>query len=361
MSNASTAVTTINNSEIYSGVSIIGRQEVGDGPDWALVRIDRPVTNHRIAQIRRAGKISDTQAVHVIGHPVGLPTKFADGAAVRNNSASAFFVANLDTYGGNSGSPVFNSSTHEVEGILVRGETDFVQQGACNVSLVCPTTGCRGEDTTRTTEFAKLVPVTSIWPNGKAYFFKAAQYVRYNLATDKVDTGYPKPIAGNWPGFPATFAAGITAYVIWTNGKAYFFRGSQYLRYDLSADKVDPGFPKPVNGNWPGLGTGSIDAAVVWSNGKAYFFKGSNYVRYDIATDKADTGYPKSIAGNWPGFPASFTAGIDAVVVWPNGKAYFFRGTQYLRYDVATDKVDSGYPKPIAGNWPGLWTSGIDA
>ena len=157
MRNATTAETVINNGEIYHGVAIIGRQEVGNGPDWALVRIDRPVTNHRIVRIRRTGRIGDTQAVHVIGHPSGLPTKFAGGAAVRNNQPNAFFVANLDTYGGNSGSPVFNSDTHEVEGILVRGETDFVQQGNCTVSLVCPTTGCRGEDCTRTTEFETLI------------------------------------------------------------------------------------------------------------------------------------------------------------------------------------------------------------
>jgi hypothetical protein len=269
MSNATTAITTINNSEIYKGVSIIGRQEVGNGPDWALVRIDRPVTNHRVVQIRRSGKISDSQALHVIGHPVGLPTKFAGGAVVRDNSPSAFFVANLDTYGGNSGSPVFNSATHEVEGILVRGETDFVQQGGCNVSLVCPSTGCRGEDSTRTTKFANLIPatvvptatgITNVWPNGKVYFFKGSKYDRYDVAADKVDAGYPKNIAGNWPGFPATFAAGVDAYVMWDNGKAYFFKGTKYIRYDVAADTVDAGYPKPIAGNWPGLFTSNIDA-----------------------------------------------------------------------------------------------------
>uniref|UniRef100_UPI004057CA62 trypsin-like serine peptidase n=1 Tax=Candidatus Electronema sp. TaxID=2698783 RepID=UPI004057CA62 len=157
MRNATTAETIINNGDIYRGVAIIGRQEVDNGADWALVRLDRPVTNHRIVRIRRTGKIGDTQAVHVIGHPVGLPTKFADGAVVRNNQPNDFFVANLDTYGGNSGSPVFNSDTHEVEGILVRGETDFSKQGNCIISLVCPTSGCRGEDCTRTTEFSGLL------------------------------------------------------------------------------------------------------------------------------------------------------------------------------------------------------------
>jgi hypothetical protein len=162
MRNATTAETVISNGEIYSGIAVIRRQEVGNGPDWALVRIDRPVTNHRIVRIRRTGRIGNTQTVHVIGHPSGLPTKFAGGAAVRNNQPNEFFVANLDTYGGNSGSPVFNSDTHEVEGILVRGEADFVQQGTCRVSMVCPSMGCRGEDCTRTTEFAQLLDVSGL-------------------------------------------------------------------------------------------------------------------------------------------------------------------------------------------------------
>lgn len=157
MRDESAAETVIKNTEIYSGIAIIGRQEVESGPDWSLVHIDRPVTNHRIARIRLSGRVGDTQALHVIGHPVGLPTKFAGGAAIRNNQPDAFFVANLDTYGGNSGSPVFNSDTHEVEGILVRGDKDFVQQGNCQVSLICPDTGCRGEDCTRANEFATIL------------------------------------------------------------------------------------------------------------------------------------------------------------------------------------------------------------
>jgi len=158
MRDATTAETVIRNGEIYRGTAVVGHRLVGNGPDWALIRVDRPVTGHRIAPVRRAGRIADTQAVHVSGHPAGLPTKFAGGAAVRDNSPSGHFVANLDAYGGNSGSPVFNSDTHEVEGVLVRGDTDFVLQGGCRVSLVCPTTGCRGEDCTRVTEFANLVP-----------------------------------------------------------------------------------------------------------------------------------------------------------------------------------------------------------
>jgi V8-like Glu-specific endopeptidase len=146
---------TVKNSEVYSAKEIIGRKlEDGLGSDWCLVKLDRPVTNHKAFNIRKSGKIGNRQKVHVIGHPCGLPLKYAGGAWVRDNEDDPYFVANLDTYGGNSGSCVINDDTGEVEGILVRGDTDFVSLGDCRVSNVCPTTGCRGEDCTRTTEFA---------------------------------------------------------------------------------------------------------------------------------------------------------------------------------------------------------------
>jgi hypothetical protein len=155
MINATTAQTTVSNNEIYRGVRLLGRRLETTGSDWALVQLDRRVPNHRPARIRTAGRIPDNQAVHVIGHPSGLPIKVAGGANVRDNTPGPFFVANLDTYGGNSGSPVFNSTTHQVEGILVRGERDFTTTTpGCMVSLVCPTTGCRGEDCTRITQVA---------------------------------------------------------------------------------------------------------------------------------------------------------------------------------------------------------------
>jgi len=136
--------------DVYAGAAIIGRKLTETAADWALVRLDRPVAGRRPLALRSAGRVAKGEPLFVIGHPNGLPTKFADGAQVRGNAHKDFFVANLDTYGGNSGSPVFNAVNLEVEGILVRGENDFVRRGGCKVSLVCPDRGCRGEDVTRT-------------------------------------------------------------------------------------------------------------------------------------------------------------------------------------------------------------------
>ena len=164
MINETEANVVIPNNDIFRGLALIVREEISTGADYALVRLDRPVTGHTIVPIRRSGTISDGEEVFVIGHPSGLPLKFANGAQIRDNSVSSFFVANLDTYGGNSGSPVFNEDSGIVEGILVRGDTDFVNLSGCWVSNVCPTTGCRGEDVTRTTEFADSVPENPIVP-----------------------------------------------------------------------------------------------------------------------------------------------------------------------------------------------------
>jgi len=169
MTDSQTATTTFPASAVYAGSSLIGRALAADGSDWALVRLDRPVTGRAPVAMRTSGKVSGIARLFVIGHPCGLPQKYAPGAQVRDNSPTPFFVANLDTYGGNSGSPVFNATDYKVEGILVRGENDFVSNGSsCFVSLVCPTTGCRGEDVTRATVWAAKVPKSARAPRGAA-------------------------------------------------------------------------------------------------------------------------------------------------------------------------------------------------
>lgn len=141
-------------SEVYSAKEIIARKKRSPGPDYSIVRLDRSVSNHSPLKLRGSGSLKVDDGVYVIGHPCGLPLKYAGGAKVRAYPDKTNFVANLDTYGGNSGSPVFNSASHEVEGILVSGENDFVTvNGSCNNSLVCPQNGCSGENITPVAQF----------------------------------------------------------------------------------------------------------------------------------------------------------------------------------------------------------------
>jgi hypothetical protein len=43
------------------------------------------------------------------------------------------------------------------------------------------------------------------------------------------------------------------------------------------------------------------------------------------------------------------------VVMWNNGKAYFFKGDEYIRYDIASDHADLGYPAKISAGWQNVW------
>jgi hypothetical protein len=161
--------------EVYGCKELIGRQQVNDGADWALVRLDRTVSGHAPLKLDLTGAVAKGDEVLVIGHPSGLPTKIAGGAHVRDASNDGFFVANLDTYGGNSGSAVFNATTGLVEGVLVRGETDFVKKGDCQVSNVCPVDGCRGEDVTKILNVADKIPAAQLRSRASALEPEIAQ------------------------------------------------------------------------------------------------------------------------------------------------------------------------------------------
>ena len=85
--------------------------------------------------MRLEGRPPLGERLTVVGHPAGLPVTISGGAAVQRHRPT-FFSADLDTYQGNSGSPVFNSDRLRsgdlfVEGILVRGESDFEQETPC--------------------------------------------------------------------------------------------------------------------------------------------------------------------------------------------------------------------------------------
>ncbi|HJE22068.1 MAG TPA: serine protease [Methylorubrum populi] len=131
-----------------------------NGSDWRIIRVDREMSKQPTVKLRASGAVPINAPLTVIGHPTGLPAKIAPGATVREIKEK-FFVTNSDTYAGNSGSAVFNSSELGkgnllVEGILVRGEADFevVNNGECRVSKRCPLDGCRGEDVTHASVFA---------------------------------------------------------------------------------------------------------------------------------------------------------------------------------------------------------------
>lgn len=143
MDGPSSSRTTVSDDDVYSCSQVIQSRTSG-GYDHAVIRLDRAVVGRTPLAVRGSGTPSVGTDLVVAGHPSGLPVKIAGGAEIKS-IGSVSFEANLDTYGGNSGSPVINANTGVVEGILVNGETDYVWTGSCYESNQCSDgSGCGG-------------------------------------------------------------------------------------------------------------------------------------------------------------------------------------------------------------------------
>ena len=155
-----------------------------------------------------------------------------------------------------------------------------------------------------------------------------------SLSLDAHGRTVPKPIAGNWPGLPPEFQSGIDAAFWMSNDAVYMFKGDQYVRFTTVGGGVDPGYPKPIAGNWPGLPPefqSGIDAVLMRKDtNQIYFFKDDQFIRYSDVSAGVDAGYPKPIEGNWKGVPSKYNDGIDAAL-WrdSNGKIYLFKNSRF--------------------------------
>ena len=150
--------TQFSSRQIYRCKKIIKHVEDFDaGLDYAIIQLDRPAHNRTPLKMRTSGEIAIGQKVAMIGHPGGLPSKAIDNAQVlHNHTNKPYFITNLDAFDGSSGAPVFNLDTGLVEGILTKGEQDFLwnlssEGWPCKVSRVCSTQECDGEDIVKTT------------------------------------------------------------------------------------------------------------------------------------------------------------------------------------------------------------------
>lgn len=197
-----------------------------------------------------------------------------------------------------------------------------------------------------------------------AYFFRDdGRYVRYNKTQDKAESGYPVDINNtSWPGLSA-YRFQLMAGFNGEAGKAYFFlKDGRFIRYDVAADTIDAGYPKLVdNTNWPGLSPylSKICASLVWKSADRklfLFLSDGTYLRISLANFALDAGYPKMIDNSsWPGL-GSYATSITSAIKWDDSRAYFFLANNtYIRYSIASDSADAGYPKTVDnGTWYGL-------
>lgn len=138
--------------QVYFGADLVAGNYDGAN-DWVVFALDRKVKEGVALPVKGVfkGRIQDSTKLFTIGHPSGLPQKYAGNAYVRDNTPQDYFVANLDTFGGNSGAGVYNQASMKLVGILTKGSADYEwdSENGCQVVNVCPNTGCKGEYVTR--------------------------------------------------------------------------------------------------------------------------------------------------------------------------------------------------------------------
>ena len=130
--------------------------------------------------------------------------------------------------------------------------------------------------------------------DGETQAIRAGQH--YRLEEGGVAAGYPRPLAQRWPDLPSNIGAAVTWHK--TNGNTtYFFSRDQFWKYDKVSDeknfwtyviilrqdgRLDRNSPKPISA-WPNLPAG-IEAALQYPvNNFLYFFKGTQYWKYDTS------------------------------------------------------------------------------
>lgn len=156
----------ISKDNLYSCQKILKRKYKYPGQDMLILKLDRPVINRVPAIIPNQESVEAGDTVFSIGYPYGIPLKFSLDGHVRK-VYKRYFVASLDVYAANSGSPIYSQSTGELLGILSSGEKDFIDPsqkhpkknkppGLCRKSKVCEEDACEGENIIKIQEVFSL-------------------------------------------------------------------------------------------------------------------------------------------------------------------------------------------------------------
>jgi len=185
---------------------------------------------------------------------------------------------------------------------------------------------------------------------GLVYFFKGDKYYRYDKEFDECDPGYPKPIAGQWEGVPSVgiksaFRYGNIVYIFW---EGHYCRFNPTLNGGAGKSEGTKDMKE-----WKGLadiGWTDFDSAFYdESKDRAYFFKGSEYVRYIVGRDEVEGRGPLSA------WKLRFNK-VDAAISYGDRVFYFFSGTKYVRgwYD-SQGKYFANPASDIKGPWGRTW------
>ncbi|KAM5142285.1 matrix metalloproteinase-21 [Mantella aurantiaca] len=140
----------------------------------------------------------------------------------------------------------------------------------------------------------------------------------------------------------------------------YLFRNSWYWMYENRSNRTRYGDPLAVSTGWQGIPAQNIDAFVhvwTWTRDDCYFFKGTQYWRYDgendqaYAVDAQGRTYPRLISEGFPGIPSPINA---AYFDRKTQQILFFKDFQVYAFDINRNRTAPNFPKRIVDLFPAV-------
>ncbi|GAA6214417.1 matrix metalloproteinase-21 isoform X1 [Lates japonicus] len=138
------------------------------------------------------------------------------------------------------------------------------------------------------------------------YFMRDGWYWLYENRNNRTRYGDPVALQVGWRGIPAD---GVDAYVhVWSRRRdaIYFFKGTQFWRYDNENDKVfrqDPEghrYPRLISEGFPGVSSPIDTAFYDRRDSHIYFFKNRLVYAFDVEANSLARGFPKNIRDVFP-------------------------------------------------------------
>uniref|UniRef100_K7DE67 Stromelysin-1 n=1 Tax=Pan troglodytes TaxID=9598 RepID=K7DE67_PANTR len=137
-------------------------------------------------------------------------------------------------------------------------------------------------------------------------------------------------ISSFWPSLPSGVDA---AYEVTSKDLVFIFKGNQF--WAIRGNEVQAGYPRGIHTLGFPPTVRKIDAAISdKEKNKTYFFVEDKYWRFDEKRNSMEPGFPKRIAEDFPGIDSK----IDAVFE-EFGFFYFFTGSSQLEFDPNAKKV----------------------
>ncbi|XP_008283722.1 matrix metallopeptidase-21 [Stegastes partitus] len=167
--------------------------------------------------------------------------------------------------------------------------------------------GCKGRFSTVFDWIRKeKTPYGEVVVRFNTYFMRDGWYWLYENRSNRTRYGDPVALQIGWHGIPTD---GVDAYMhVWSRRRdaVYFFKGTQFWRYDNENDRVfrqDPEgqrYPRLISEGFPGV-SGPIDTAFYdRRDSRIYFFKNTLVYAFDVQANSLARGFPKNIRDVFP-------------------------------------------------------------